>query len=197
MRSTRPLVLIVGILIVISGVVLVAVPLFPDTTKTVTPEVPADFHISGRVPVLPGEPVSASWSSTVAVTVVLRTCRSIDAAASSIWGQCTGGSNLTRTGSSGFVWTTVPVGSYLWVALLNPTGTTGNVSASVALTTASPSDALGLWLFGGLIVVLGVLLVRRKKRDLTREPLLVPELTEPVASTAPRVPSAPAGPAGK
>ena len=183
MRSTRHLVLIVGILVVISGVVLASVPLFPDTTKTVTAAMPVNFHISSRVPVLPSEPVSVSWSSADAVTVVLRTCSSIDANASAIWGQCTGGSNVTRTGASGFVWTTVPLGAYLWVAVFLPGGATSNVSASVALTTTSPSGALGLWAFGGLVVILGALLVRRKKRARTAELPLVPSLVNPVAPT--------------
>ena len=158
----RPLIVVIGIVLIIVGVVLLEVPFVAHGTKTVTETTPATFHVGEEVPILQ-EPISASWTSATSVTIVARTCSSLDSSASSIWGQCTGGSNQTVTGKSGSFSPSVPIGGYLWVVLV-PTGIgPANASASVGISTSLPSGALGLWGLGGIIVIAGVLLHRRKR----------------------------------
>jgi hypothetical protein len=165
----RPVILLVGIIIIVAGVVLLEVPFLQSSAKTVTATTPAHFHVTERVQVLASQPVSVSWSSNTSVTLVLRTCSSINLSANT-WGQCTGGSNLTETGTSGSVATNVPVGGYLWAVVL-PTGGAGtNRSASVSVATGLPTEALGLWGLGGLIVIVGLLLRGRKKPVSAVEP---------------------------
>ncbi|MGC2358961.1 MAG: hypothetical protein WA691_01465 [Thermoplasmata archaeon] len=186
MRPLRPLILIVGILIVAAGVILAVVPLVPDTSKSVSANSPATFHLGFRVPVLPSEPVAASWTSSASVTIVLRTCASINSSATTIWGQCTGGSNVTMTGTSGSTTTSIPPGGYLWVALVGPAAPGANHTASLALSTSSPSGALGLWAFGGLLVALGALfLYRKRKRIRAAEASRLAALSTPLGAPPP------------
>ncbi|MGI0129885.1 MAG: hypothetical protein ACREEC_07025, partial [Thermoplasmata archaeon] len=146
----RPVILIVGIIIIIAGVVLLTVPLTQSGTKTIDATTPAHFHVTERVPVESSQPVTATWSSSSSVTLVIRTCSSINLSAPQ-WAQCTGGSNLTETGSSGSASTSVPVGGYLWVVLLVPAGA-GNLSATVSVTTTLSTEALGLFGLGALVI---------------------------------------------
>lgn len=198
----RPVVLIVGILVIIAGVVLAEVPFDQSGSKTVTAASPGHFHISQHVPVVPSEPVSLSWSSSTPVTVAILSCSSINLNASSIWAECTGGSNQTQTGTSGTVSTTVPSsGGYLWVGLITTAGSGASPTVSASIKTPIPSGALALWVVGALIVVVGVLLRGRKRRAPSagvpapaagEAPAEVPSGAPPPAAPPPRPPSAPA-----
>jgi hypothetical protein len=196
----RPVILLVGIVVIIAGVVLLEVPLSQSASKTVTTTAPAHFHYTERVPVLSSAPVAIGWSSNTSVTLVLRTCSSINLTASPIWSQCTGGANLTETGTSGSVSTTVPVGGYVWAVLLAPSGGGANLAASVHVTTPYTTEAVGLWALGAIIVIAGILLRHRKKPVAPAEPpptaagaeIPVPEPTTTEAPvTGPPAPSIP------
>jgi hypothetical protein len=181
----RPLILIVGIIIIIGGVVLLEEPLSQSGSKTITPTTPAHFHITERVPIQSSQPVTLSWSSNTSVNLVLLTCSSINTSAPE-WMQCAGGSNLTETGSSGSATTNVPVGGYLWVVVLGPS----TESASVHVTTTLSTEAIGLFGLGALVVIVGLLLRRGKKPVAAAE---VPE-TPPAAPTGVEVQPSPAAP---
>ncbi len=187
----RPLIVLIGIVIVIGGVVLAVVPVDPVTSKDITASSPSHYHISERVPVLPSEPVSLSWSSNVSTTVILLTCSSIYLNASSVWAQCTGGSNQSETGTSGSWSLSVPTGGqYLWFGVIAGSGALSNPAVTVSIKTAVPTGALGLWIIGALIVLVGLFLRGRKK------PASIPSGTsgvapEPSPSAAPSAPSRP------
>ena len=159
----RPVILIIGILVIIAGVVIAEVPFDQSGSKTITPTSPIAFHISQHVAVVPNEPVVLSWSSSAPVTVAIQTCSSINSNAPSIWSQCTGGSNQTQTGTSGSWSTSLPAGGgYLWIGIITTAGSGTSPTVSTSVKTSVPTGALGLWVIGALIVVAGVLLRRRK-----------------------------------
>jgi hypothetical protein len=181
----RPLILIVGIIIIIGGVVLLEEPLSQSGSKTITPTTPAHFHITERVPIQSSQPVTLSWSSNTSVNLIVLTCSSINTSAPE-WMQCTGGSNLTETGSSGSATTNVPVGGYLWVVVLG----SSTESASVHVTTTLSTEAIGLFGLGAIVVIVGLLLRRGKKPVAAAE---APETSPPAPARAEVQPS-PAAP---
>lgn len=160
----RVVVLIVGILVVAVGFVPLEVVFDTHSTKTTSVTTPVDFKIYERYYVLANEPATASWTSSTHVTLVARTCSSIDLTQANIWAQCTGGSNVSASGTSGTISTLAPVKGYLWVGILSPAGSTANNTASVTLTTDYQTIAIGLWGIGGILVLAGALLPRGRKR---------------------------------
>ena len=177
----RPVVLIVGVLIVASGIVPLTVPLYSHFTKTVSVTTPQNWFIRERFSMLADDSATAKWSSNSSVTLIVRTCSSIDASASSIWGQCTGGSNVTVVGSSGTVTRSVPVRGYLWIVVQAPVGSTVNQSATVSVTSTYQEAAIGLFGLGGVIVVVGVLLRGRKRMPRVASTPVAPAGTAGVA----------------
>jgi hypothetical protein len=192
----RLIIVIVGIIVVIAGVVLWVVPLTQSGSKTINESTPAHFHVTEHVQLQSTQAVSASWSASASVSVVILTCSSINLNASSIWQQCTGGSNHTETGSSGSVSIGVPVGGYLWIGIVAGGSAGTNPSASVYVTTTLSDEAIGLWGLGALVAIIGLLLRRGKPRTAPApvvgeaSPATTPE-PEPVADVPSTPPNAP------
>jgi hypothetical protein len=184
----RPVLVVVGVIILIIGLVLFEVPLLSHPAKTVTlsPPTPIIYNASETIGITATEPVSVSWTSTTPITMEIVTCKSELSSPSTPTGA--GCSSVTQTGTSGSSTRAVPVHGSLWVGLnsSNPS----SASATVTLKSASPTAGLGLVGLGVLILLIGLAL--RRPRSPVPASAPQPATSEPVAvgpapSTTPSV----------
>lgn len=155
----RPLLLILGIVILIPGLVLLLVPLVPHPAKDVTTTTLFSYHATERVPLLSSLPVAVSWTSSTPVTVRLYVCPTFSPGATNISILCPNANFQTESGTSGG--TTVSIPNNGGVAVTLAPGSPAGSTVSVTLKATSPTVGLGLVGLGAVVVVVSFLFKRR------------------------------------
>src|SRR5690242_12221828 len=143
-------VLVVGILLAILGGILAFVPFIPTGSQTITAQQEWAFNVTAAFSITGTVPLSISWSSPTDVTVQLVTCDSVSDL------TCTNEHDSEQNGTSGTFAVNPKVNGAVGLIL----GTPGN--ATVTVREAQPTIGDALLIVGGLFVVAGIVLPRRK-----------------------------------
>jgi hypothetical protein len=178
----RPVLVLVGMGLIIIGVVLAAVPLFPQPRTTLSSATPTEaFNVTAAFSLTGTVPVTVAWRSSATVSVFLAACDPGPSTSGPLASGplCPGAAYQIQNGTHGTASLNVKPGGILVVALNPSGGNAGNATATVDVTSANP--VLGTLLLGiGIVVlVVGAFLRRR------------PAASSPTASPGSPVESAP------
>jgi uncharacterized membrane protein len=180
---------IVGVVLLILGAVLIAVPLIPSTSSFTasSPDCSGSscttaYNVYSASPVVPTY-AKLSWTSPVTVYFVAITCTKdvssseLDNANSSAQLSADCGTNTTvgnSSGTSGSYSFSIPAGGSLVFLAVSNSNTTPTVSAT--LTGTEPLLGLVVLVLGLLLLILGVVLKSRKQK---LEGIAAPATTPP------------------
>ncbi len=161
---------VLGVLLMVGGAVLAYVPFVPQPEQKVTSTNPLVFNVTALFSLTGTDPLSASWTATVSVTLWAASCDHVNPNGSNLSNICRGFAVIaTQNGTSGsFSWAP-KLGATVLIGFVPTNLSSTNGTATINVKTAEP--AIG-WIvfFLGLILLIVRLVVRKRGEPMPASP---------------------------